>query len=262
MHMIGSLRNLLLVTLTGWTVMVGCGAEKSTDKTSQLDIVGGSQVSSSLYSQYFSSIVSLQYNGSHFCGGTLVAPNKVLTAAHCLSDFSSSEIRNSLRVVIGARDLRSSTGAERFSIASSSINPRYSSSGTQYDSATIILSGNSSFTPAPVNKAASFPAAGSTVYVAGWGSTSEGGYSSSVLKYTAVKTVSNASCAQAYGSSIYDGNLCAYSSGTDSCQGDSGGPLYSYDGTRMTLVGIVSWGKGCARQGYPGVYTRTSFFSF
>lgn len=260
--MIVSLRNLLLVTLTGWTVMMGCGAEKTANETSQLDIVGGSQVSSSLYSQYFSSIVSLQYGSSHFCGGTLIAPNKVLTAAHCLADFSSSEVRNSLRVVIGTRDLRSTAGAERFSIASYSINPRYRSSGTQYDSATITLSGNSSFQPVAVNKAGAFPAAGSTVYVAGWGSTYEGGYATSVLKYTAVKTISNAECARAYGSEIYDGNLCAYASGTDSCQGDSGGPLYSYDGTKMTLIGIVSWGNGCARQGYPGVYTRTSFFSF
>lgn len=185
-----------------------------------------------------------------------------MTAAHCLVDFSSSEIRNSLKVVIGARDLRSTSGAERFSISSAAINPRYRSSGTQYDSATIILNGNSTYTPVAVNKSASLPAAGSTVYVAGWGSTYEGGYVTSTLKYTAVKTVSNSSCAQAYGSEIYDGNLCAYTAGTDSCQGDSGGPLYSYDGTKMTLVGIVSWGNGCARQGYPGVYTRASYFSF
>lgn len=260
--MIVTLRNLLLVTLTGWTVMTGCGAEKAPKETSNLDIVGGSQASSSVYSQYFSSIVSLQYGSSHFCGGTLIAPNKVLTAAHCLADFSSSEVRNYLKVVIGARDLRSTAGAERFSVASYSINPRYGSDGVQYDSATITLSGNSSFTPAAVNKSSSFPAAGSTVYVAGWGSTYEGGNVSSVLKYTAVKTISNSECARAYGSDIYDGNLCAYASGTDSCQGDSGGPLYSYDGTKMTLVGIVSWGNGCARQGYPGVYTRASYFSF
>jgi secreted trypsin-like serine protease len=98
--------------------------------------------------------------------------------------------------------------------------------------------------------------------VAGWGSTYEGGNVTSVLKYTAVKAISNAECARAYGSSIFDGNLCAYTAGTDSCQGDSGGPLYSYDGTQLTLVGIVSWGRGCARQGYPGVYTRTSYFNF
>ncbi|WP_176736982.1 serine protease [Oligoflexus tunisiensis] len=260
--MIGSLRNLLLVTLTGWTVMAGCGGEKAQEAKSQLDIVGGSSVSSSLYNQYFTSIVSLQYGGQHFCGGTLVASNKVVTAAHCLADFSSSQIRNNLRIVIGARDLRSTSGAERFSVSSYSINSRYNASRSQNDTATITLNGSSSHTPVEINQSASFPAVGSTVYVAGWGSTYEGGYGTSVLKYTAVKTVSNSSCAQAYGSDIYDGNICAYASGTDSCQGDSGGPLYTYDGEKMTLVGIVSWGNGCARQGYPGVYARTSYFNF
>jgi trypsin len=260
--MIGSFRNLLLVSLAGWTVMTGCGSEKAQEQQSQLDIVGGSTVSASLYDQYFTSTVSLQYGSQHFCGGTLVAPNKIVTAAHCLADFSSSQIKNNLRVVIGARDLRSTSGAERFSVASYSINSRYSSSRTQHDTATITLNGNSSYTPVAINKSASFPAVGDTVYVAGWGSTYEGGGVTSVLKYTAVKTVSNSSCAQAYGSQIYDGNICAYADGTDSCQGDSGGPLFSFDGSKMTLVGIVSWGNGCARRGYPGVYARTSYFSF
>lgn len=252
-----SFRNLLLVTLAGWSVMNACGtANKS---ASQLDIVGGSSVSSSLYSTYFTSIVSLQYGGSHFCGGTLIAANKVLTAAHCLADFTSSEVKNSVRVVIGARDLAATAGAERFSVASYSVSPSYNANTIQYDYALITLNGSSTFTPATINRDASFPATGSTTYVAGWGSTYEGGNVTQVLKYTAVKTVSNSSCASTYGSNIYSGNLCAYTAGTDSCQGDSGGPLYSYDGTKLTLVGVVSWGNGCARSGYPGVYTRTSF---
>src|SRR6478609_3531462 len=139
MHMVRSLRNLLLVTLTGWTVINGCGSDNKSNKEegSKLDIVGGSQADASTYSQYFQSIVSLQYNGQHFCGGTLVAPNKVLTAAHCLADFSPSEIKSYIKVVIGARDLRSTSGAERFAIASSSINSRYNASRNQFDSAVI-----------------------------------------------------------------------------------------------------------------------------
>lgn len=255
-----SLGNLLLICLTGWTVMTACGSDPKKD--SQLDIVGGSQASAATYSAYYTSIVSLQYNGSHFCGGTLIGANKVLTAAHCLADFTSSEIKNSVKVVIGTRDLRTTTGAEKFSISSYAINSRYNSSKIQYDSATITLSGSSKFTPAPVNKSASFPATGATLYVAGWGTTSENGSISNILKYATIQSVSNASCTSAYGSDIYAGNICASAPGTDSCQGDSGGPLYSFDGTKMTLVGIVSWGNGCARAGYPGVYTRTSYVSF
>lgn len=249
--------------LTGWPIMFGCGAQngnvEATD--SNLDIVGGAAVSSSLYNSYFTSIVSLRFYGSHFCGGTLIAPNKVLTAAHCLADFSSSTIRNNVKVVLGNISLNSSSGTESFSISSYKINSDYDPYSSQNDIALITLNGSSKFTPAPINSDSSLPAVGVKTYVAGWGSTREGGNVSSALKYTAVAVVSNADCAKAYGNDIYEGNICAYTAKTDSCQGDSGGPLYTYDGEKMTLVGIVSWGNGCARSGYPGVYTRVSEFS-
>ena len=58
--------------------------------------------------------------------------------------------------------------------------------------------------------------------------------------------------------SIYDSMICAARSNQDACQGDSGGPLLERDSTNPTLVGVVSWGNGCAKQGYPGVYSRIS----
>lgn len=240
--------------------MFACGSQNETEKSvSGLDIVGGSAVSTSLYSSYFQSIASLQYGGSHMCGATLIAPNKVVTAAHCLADFSSSTIKNYVKIVLGTSSLNTA-GKEKFSVASYSIDSRYNPQTSAYDFATITLSGNSSITPALVNRDSAFPAVGATTYAAGWGTTYEGGGVSTGLRYTSVAVVSNSDCRATYGSNIYAGNICAYKQNTDACQGDSGGPLYSFDGSRLTLVGIVSWGYGCARSGYPGVYTRVSEF--
>ena len=64
------------------------------------------------------------------------------------------------------------------------------------------------------------------------------------------------------GNAIADSMICAGlpEGGKDSCQGDSGGPFTCGEGEDLSVVGIVSWGIGCARQGYPGVYTETSYF--
>ncbi|NRA67188.1 MAG: serine protease [Pseudobacteriovorax sp.] len=253
------MKNLVKATaglLTGWLIMTGCGSTGQ-QETSTLDIVGGQTVSDGLYDRYFQSIASLQIRGQHFCGGTLIDESTILTAAHCLVDLG--DLASELRIVLGTNDLNE-RAPETFSAASINVDSRFSNATNQYDIALITLNGTSNITPAPVNLDSSFPSASSTVYVAGWGAQREGGRGSDLLKYTGVEVVSNAECAQAYGSNIFSGNICAYTPQTDSCQGDSGGPLYSYDGEKLTVVGVVSWGFGCARRGYPGVYTRVSEF--
>merc|ERR1712020_602505 len=104
-----------------------------------------------------------------------------------------------------------------------------------------------------------------TMTVSGWGATSQGGSQAQVLM-SVVPGVSNAKCQQAYGeSSITDAMMCAGrdEGGIDSCQGDSGGPLTFTSGTpaREYIVGVVSWGYGCAVAGYPGVYARVTHVS-
>lgn len=97
------------------------------------------------------------------------------------------------------------------------------------------------------------PEDGSVVSVTGWGTTEEGGYSSDQLQRVDVNIVSLADCQAAYSDELVtDRMLCAgvTEGGKDACQGDSGGPLYQ----NGILYGTVSWGYGCARPDYPGVY--------
>ena len=105
---------------------------------------------------------------------------------------------------------------------------------------------------------------GAHLTVAGWGTTTEGGQPSDVPLRVRVPIVTNAQCNDAYGTgSIAAGMVCAgFPDGQrDSCQGDSGGPLFGVDSNgQYVLVGVVSWGFGCARPGYPGVYTRVSAY--
>ncbi|KAG8231375.1 hypothetical protein J437_LFUL008923 [Ladona fulva] len=104
---------------------------------------------------------------------------------------------------------------------------------------------------------------GMTGIVTGWGKTSEGAPTSNFLQEVQVPIYSNAQCKSDsyYGSTrITDNMMCAgYKSGSkDSCQGDSGGPMQVDNNGSYEIVGVVSWGEGCARPGYPGVYTRVN----
>jgi len=113
--------------------------------------------------------------------------------------------------------------------------------------------------PAAVPNMTFSPTARATV--AGWGALTEGGSSPVVLYKVDVPVVTDESCRSSYGSSsVADSMICAGEGGKDSCQGDSGGPMMcERDGVNY-LCGIVSWGLGCARPGYPGVYTEVSYF--
>merc|ERR1712080_432321 len=116
-------------------------------------------------------------------------------------------------------------------------------------------------------KPACLPTAGQTfhgqsLWVSGWGSTVARSQSKLLMKVY-VPAVTKASCSASYGSSkIEDNNICAGAKGKDSCQGDSGGPAVWADGAdnQAVVVGVVSWGYGCGREGYPGVYTRVSSY--
>ncbi|KAL1800399.1 hypothetical protein ACET3X_000741 [Alternaria dauci] len=219
-------------------------------------IVGGTTASAG----EFPFIVSIQRSGAHFCGGSLLDSTTVLTAAHCSVSTATGAI-SGLRVRAGSLNINS--GGVLSAVSSITIHPSYRTTGEDFDvavwklSSPISAGGNIGYATLPA--AGSDPAAGSTSTVAGWGDRTENGNNAPTVLYkVSVPIVSRASCRTSYGtSSITNNMICAgvAAGGRDSCQGDSGGPLVN---SARTLIGVVSWGFGCAQPNYPGVYARTS----
>ena len=96
----------------------------------------------------------------------------------------------------------------------------------------------------------------------GFGRTSEGGSGSNRLMEVDIPVISNFQCSLSYQSHVTGNMICAGKWGKDSCHGDSGGPLMWYKYFTFCLTGIVSFGKGCGRFGYPGVYTRVTKYLY
>ncbi|EGX59647.1 serine protease [Streptomyces zinciresistens K42] len=217
-------------------------------------IVGGTTTTTRAY-PFMMQITDASQN--QFCGGTLVSPTKVVTAAHCMAGESASAVR-----VVGGRTLLGGSGGTVGRVAGIWVHPGYRTATAGDDVAVLTLSAPMPYTPAPYVGAGQTGvyAAGTTARILGWGTTSEGGGSSARLRTATVPTVADADCARSYGSDFVRSDMvCAgYPSGAvDTCQGDSGGPLL----VGGVLAGITSWGEGCAQPGRPGVYTRLTTFS-
>ncbi|MFJ9783132.1 S1 family peptidase [Amycolatopsis sp. NPDC101161] len=214
-------------------------------------IVGGTPTTI----EEFPATVIFNVNGAQHCAGTLVAKNKVLTAAHCTDGVEAAQME-----IIGGQTKFSDTSGTKAGVSDVWQNPAFDMSGMQHDNAVLTLDKDLPYEPATLVQSADDAAyqAGKDVTVVGWGTTSEGGAVSDTLLKVSVPVVDNATCAEKYstGGTKYDkaSMFCAGvpEGGKDSCQGDSGGPAY-VDGK---LAGIVSWGEGCARKDFPGVYTN------
>ncbi|XP_040014380.1 serine protease 27-like [Xiphias gladius] len=205
---------------------------------------------------------SLHRNGRHFCGGSLINNQWILTATHCFSSSSTSSM-----VVYLGRETQEGLNSNEKSVTVSRIirHPDYNKDTHENDIALLELSSTVEFTNyiRPVCLAAgnsTFPA-GRTSWVTGWGDIRNGVSlpSPKRLQEVSIPVVSNTQCNNVYGT-ITSNMICAGVSegGKDSCQGDSGGPMVSKDGSRWVQAGVVSFGSGCARPNIPGVYTRVS----
>lgn len=191
---------------------------------------------------------------AQFCGGTLVRPNFVVTAAHC-SDFVTA---NQVQVLTGTRRL-DGTGARR-DVLRIVIHPNWNSNNMDNDVAVWELSTAETGIPLAGLATEDGPV-GAKLLTTGWGALTEGGASPIDLQRVNVPLVQEANCndANSYRGNLTQNMICAGfdAGGLDSCQGDSGGPL-TRGNNNSILTGIVSWGWGCALPNLYGVYTRVS----
>ena len=221
-----------------------------------LRVVGGTEVDHSKYPWQ----AQILENGQHNCGGILLHTRLVLSAAHCFHNGSGFIISNPA-VILGATQ----TNSGGVSVPIVDILVPNTFDGRRNDYALIVIgtAAPGAYTPIKVagpNEQALWKK-GRSVVVTGYGLTSEGGSLSPQLREAALTVLGDDKCeaASAYGADYAAAvMLCASKpgGGRDSCQGDSGGPLVARTDNGYRLVGIVSWGQGCARPDKPGVYTK------
>ena len=201
-------------------------------------------------------------DASIHCGGAFIRPNIVMTAAHCVVGSIYGNM-GAFEVLNGDADL-AGTGMTRYRITDAFVHPRYDDETFDYDFALLKVAG--SYAGKTIELLSPRESAalrvGDTLQVSGWGVTDEAtGATARKLQKVDVKVVSRSDCTrpQAYEGRISARMLCAgfASGGKDSCQGDSGGPLaLRAAGGDWRLVGVVSWGEGCAQPDKYGVYGR------
>ncbi|GLZ31242.1 serine protease [Lentzea sp. NBRC 105346] len=215
-------------------------------------IVGGTAVGS--ISEY-PWMVSLQSEGRQYCGGALVGPALVATAAHCVANRTPG----SIHVVGGRLDLRTADGIDavvtKYQIASGYTVPSMGA-----DIALVTLAQEMPYAVLPIADKSVY-VAGKAGTVLGWGVQHFGDMTKpAVLRQASIPIMADTVCAAAYPRYNAKAMFCAGypQGGVDACTDDSGGP-YIVDGR---LAGVVSWGKGCAEPGQPGVYTRVTSYLY
>jgi len=274
----GSTKRLILkLVIIAFSIMVSQSA--SAQSTIQPRIVGGDQSDPGEW-EWMVALSFAPYPSAldAKCGATLVSPDWVLTAAHCLHDSLDNVISPAaISAYVGAYDLATSTGESR-SISAIYVHPSYDPNTSDNDIALLRLSAPVTTIQPLILIDASVQAQLETrvddgledVFAIGWGGveaiSSPLDYQSYpiVLRDVALPYVSNTVCNSSnLAGQVTNNMMCAGEpeGGIDSCQGDSGGPLVFQSGGIWYQAGVVSWGLGCAQANSYGVYTRVNNYT-
>lgn len=215
------------------------------------EIAGGARASLATHPY---AVYLINNQGTQYCGGVIVSPTAVATAAHCLADVPASETR----VVAGREDKREPGGVV-LGVTQGWRHPDFRTVQEGSDVAVLTVRGRLPYAPVDLARDPAEHPAGTEATVLGWGRLASGGERSTSLRSVVVPVAENATCHEGYSDFTPASMLCAGypEGGADACQGDSGGPLVVGD----TLIGLVSYGDGCGKPGKPGVYTRVTAFA-
>ncbi|NLF25342.1 MAG: serine protease [Deltaproteobacteria bacterium] len=259
------------VTAFLWLGLGACLSGSTSQAAPLMRVINGANVAEGEFPWMVSLMLGDYGRFSHFCGGVLIAPRYVVTAAHCVVGLRGNPQR--LKVVSGRTRLSSQAGVVS-NVTEVILHPEYDPDIIRNDIALLRLSAPlTSPTISPIRPGEEhlwLP--GTPATVLGWGSTSPYANSpSDLLQKGVVSIVTDQQCRQAMGAALDPSSmLCAgaqsrdqyTNEGVDSCHGDSGGPLVVSDGRgAWKLVGLVSWGYECASLKFWGVYTRVETYA-
>lgn len=237
-----------------------CGMKGVSSQNASISIVNGDPADECEWRWQVGLHRSSDNIGSPFCGGMLIDPEWVLTAAHCM-------VYRNFAVVAGDYNTRQRSGKEQIrNVVRAIKHPDYDDfMVTNFDFALVKLS-------APMEMGdcvgtVCLPetdiAPGSSCWISGWGTLEAGGSAPVVLQEAEVTVLSNDDCGKNtgyYSWQITPESLCAAGQNrgkvSDACQGDSGGPLVCETDGKWAIYGATSWGNGCAQARYPGVWAR------